>query len=205
MFSLFFNKLRVIIQQKGHKISMDKLEHALEWTKQPVPEVLQELHPTQQKKVITYIEDLVRSKTDGLEELYHAISMIVKYIPHFVVIPLMVEHIKPQIAAGVCKKMSVDQATGYANDLPLEYFSRVSRHIENPLMAEILGKMKKHRAQKFIHHELQHHLLHMLDIAEHLNQRMLEVVAKLVTLPEHNDDLVNHPHKGIIEQLRKLQ
>ena len=184
---------------------MNELEHALEWTKQPVPDVLHELHPTQQKKVIAYIENLVSSKTDGLDELYHAISMIVKYIPHFVVIPLMVEHIKPQIAAGVCKKMSVDQATGYANDLPLEYFSQVSRHIENPLMAEILGKMKKHRAEKFIHFELQHHLLHMLDIAEHLDQRMLEAVARLVTLPEHDDDLVNHPHKDIITRLRGMQ
>ncbi len=184
---------------------MNELEHALEWTKQPVPDVLQELHPTQQQKVITYIDNLVRSKTDGLDELYHAISMIVKYIPHFVVIPLMVEHIKPQIAAGVCKKMSVEQATGYANDLPLDYFSQVSGHIENPLMAEILGKMKKHRAEKFILHELQHHLLHMLDIAEHLDERMLKVVAKLVTLPEHEDDLVNHPHREIIEQLRGMQ
>lgn len=184
---------------------MNELEHALKWTKQPVPDVLHELHPTQQKKVITYIENLVSSKTDGLEELYHAISMIVKYIPHFVVIPLMVEHIKPQIAAGVCKKMSVDQATGYANDLPLEYFSEVSRHIENQLMADILGRMKKHRAEKFIHYELQHHLLHMLDIAEHLDERMLETVAKLVTLPEHEDDFVNHPHKEIIERLRGMQ
>ncbi|MCG8341279.1 MAG: hypothetical protein MI684_00355, partial [Chlorobiales bacterium] len=86
-----------------------------------------------------------------------------------------------------------------------EYFSQVSRHIENPLMAEILGKMKKHRAEKFIHFELQHHLLHMLDIAEHLDQRMLEIVARLVTLPEHDDDLVNHPHKDIITRLRGMQ
>ncbi len=184
---------------------MNELEHALEWTNQPVPEVLHELHPTQQQKVINYVENLVSSKTDGLEELYHAISMIVKYIPHFVVIPLMVDHIKPQIAAGVCKKMSVDQATGYANDLPLDYFSQVSRHIETPLMAEILGKMKRHRAEKFIHHELQHHLVHMLDIAEHLEQRMLEIVAKLVTLPEHDDDLLNHPHKDIITRLKNMQ
>ncbi len=184
---------------------MNELENALEWTKQPVPEFLRELHPTQQKKAITYIENLVSSKTDGLDELYHAISMIVKYIPHFVVVPLMVEHIRPQIAAGVCKKMSTDQATGYANDLPLEYFSQVSRHIDNQLMAQILSKMKKHRAEKFIHYELQHHLLHMLDIAEHLDERMLEVVAKRVTLPEHSDDLVNHPHKEVIERLREIQ
>ncbi|MCW8796780.1 MAG: hypothetical protein OQK67_06915 [Chlorobium sp.] len=184
---------------------MNDTEHALEWTNQPMPDVLQELHPSQQRKVINYIDNLVSSKTDGLEELYHAIAMIVKYIPHFVVIPLMVEHIKPQIAAGVCIKMSVDQATGYANELPLEYFSKVSQHIENPLMAEILGKMKKHKAEKFIRYELQHLPAHMLDISRHLDKQKLEIVAKSVTLPSHDDDLVGHPHKEIIEQLRYMQ
>lgn len=184
---------------------MNDIEHALEWTRQPVPDVFHELNPSQQKKIVAYIENLVSSKTDGFEELYHAIGMIVKYIPHFVVIPLMVDHIKPQIAAGVCRKMSVEQAASYANDLPLEYFSEVSRHLDNQLMSDILSKMKKHRAEKFIHYELQHHLLHMLDIAGHLNDHMLNVTAKLVTLPEHDDDLVNHPHKEIIERLRGMQ
>ncbi len=184
---------------------MTESEVVLEWTEIPVPEALRELEPAQQKQVFAYIENSVRSKTDGLDELYQAIAMIVKYIPHFVVIPLMVEHIRPAIAAGVCRKMSVDQATGYANDLPLEYFSEVSKNLDDPLMARIIGKMKKHRAEKFIHYELQHHLLHMLDIAGHFDQKMLEVIARHVTLPEHDDDLVTHPHREIIEQIREMQ
>ncbi len=186
-------------------LPMTETQHALEFTSQPLPDVLQELQPSQQQKIINYIDNLVSAKTDGLDELYQAISMIVKYIPHFVVIPLMVEHIRPRIAAGVCQKMSVEQATGYANDLPLEYFSEVSRHIDHMLMAKILGKMKKHHAEKFIHYELQHHLIHLLDVANHLDDRMLKIVARHVTLPEHNDDLVNHPHRTIIEKIRSLQ
>ncbi len=184
---------------------MHNLEHALEWTKQPVPEVLRELEPSQQEKVIAYIENVVSAKTDGFEELYHAIAMIVKYIPHFVVIPLMVEHIKPPIAAGVCRKMTLEQAASYGNDLPPDYFSKTSFYLDSTFVASILGKMKKPRAEKFIHYELQHHLLHMLDIAGHLDGRLLEMTAKLVTLPEHEDDLVHHPHREIIDKLRKLQ
>lgn len=184
---------------------MTELETALEWTDMPVPEVLRELQPAEQKKVFSYIEDIVHKKTDGLEELYQAIAMIVKYIPHFVVIPLMVEHIRPPIAAGVCLKMGVDQATGYANDLPVEYFSEVSKHLDDKLVADIMGKMKKHPVEKFIHYELQHHLLHILDIAAHAERKTLEIIARHVTLPEHEDDLVNHPHRGVIEQLRTMQ
>jgi hypothetical protein len=184
---------------------MGELQEALAWTDITVPEELEDLHPLQKERMVSYVRAVVDRKTDGFDELYHAIGMIVKYIPHFVVIPLMVEHIKPPIAAGVCRKMGVDQATGYANDLPLDYFSEVSRHLEAPLMAELLGKMKKHHAEKFIHFELQHHLTHMLDIAEHLEPRMLETVSRHVTLPEHDDDLLRHPHRKIIEKIRTLQ
>jgi hypothetical protein len=184
---------------------MSELEKSLAWTNLPIPEVLHQLPFNQQEQVVSWAKELVSHKTEGFEELYMAIGMIVKYIPHFVVIPLMVEHIKPQIAAGVCGKMGVDQAVGYANDLPLDYFSEVSIHLDAEIMAQILEKMKKHNAEKFINNELKCHLNRMLDIASHLDKRMLEIVAKHVTLPEHEDDLLNLPHKPVIDKIRALQ
>ncbi|NTV98389.1 MAG: hypothetical protein HGA70_04435 [Chlorobiaceae bacterium] len=184
---------------------MSDLNDTLAWTGIAVPDVLTELSSPQKDKIISWARELVEHKTDGFEELFEAIGMIVKYIPHFIVIPLMVDHIKPRIAAGVCRKMHVDQATSYANDLPLEYFSEVSMHLECPLLALILGKMRRHNAEKFIHYELQHRLTRMLDIATSLEDRMLELVAKHVTLPEHEDDLVRHPHTDVIIKLRAMQ
>lgn len=185
--------------------AMSDLNETLAWTGIPVPDVLNELPLQQKDKIITWAQELVEHKTDGFEDLFEAIGMIVKYIPHFIVIPLMVDHIKPRIAAGVCRKMSVDQATGYANDLPLEYFSEVSMHLESPLLAQILGKMRRHNAEKFIHYELQHRLTRMLDIATQLDEKILEIVAKHITLPEHEDDLVKHPHTEVIMKIRAMQ
>ena len=136
----------------------------------PVPEALQQLQPHQKLEVISWAKKLVSHNTEGLDDLYNAISMIVKFIPNFVVIPLMVEHIRPRIAAGVCIKMGVDQATGYANDLPLKYFSEVSHHLDVVMMASILKKMKKYQSEKFIQYELKHHQARMLDIAPHLEK-----------------------------------
>jgi len=184
---------------------MIELEELLAWTGLPVPDVMHQLPSRQQQEVISWAKTLVTVKTDGLEELYHAISMIVKYIPHFMVIPLMTEHIRPQIAAGVCRKMGVDQATGFANDLPLEYFSNVSKHLDAIMMAELLGKMKKHHTEKFIHYELKHYPSRMFDIAGHLDRRMLEVVARHVTLPDPGEDPGNHPHAAVFEKIRALQ
>ncbi|MCE1273251.1 MAG: hypothetical protein LWW75_01820 [Chlorobiales bacterium] len=184
---------------------MSTLEETLSWTGIPVPVALKSLGHEENSAIADFTRAVVDAKTEGFEELYHAIGMIVKYIPHFIVIPLMVEHIKPHIAAGVCRSMGIDQAVHYANDLPLEYFSEVSRHLDNELMGQLLAKMKRHQAEKVIQYELRHHLSHMLDIAFHLEHRLLELIARQVTLPDRPDELMNHPQREIIEKIRSLQ
>lgn len=184
---------------------MSTFEETLSWTGVPLPAALQGVPAESQQAVSDYLKAVVDLKTDGFDELYHAIGTIVRYIPHFIVIPLMVEHIRPQISAGVCRTMGVEQAIHYANDLPVEYFSEVSKHLDDRMMAEIIEKMKKHLAEKVIQHELKNHLDHMLGIAAHLDERMLAVVARMVTLPEKQEELADHPHRVIIEKIRTLQ
>ena len=184
---------------------MSTFEEQLAWTGVPVPSALKGLDSSEQQAVARYLMEVVGNKTDGFDELYRAIGMIVKYIPHFIVVPLMVEHIRPQIAAGVCRTMGVDQAVHYANDLPVEYFSEVSKYLDDHLMATIFEKMKRHQAEKVINHELRHHLSHMLGIAGHLEKRLLEFVARQVTLPDRPEELHDHPHRDIIEKIRTLQ
>jgi len=186
--------------------AMATLEETLSWTEIPLPEPLKNLKPEEQDALAGYVKTVVENKTDGFDELYHAIGSIVRFIPHFIVIPLMVEHIRPQISAGVCRTMGVDQAVNYANDLPLEYFSEVSRHLDNDLMARILEKMKRNQGEKVILFELLHHRTHMLGIAEHLDRRQLEFVVKnldLNGLPE--GDPVITAHKSLSEKLHGLQ
>jgi hypothetical protein len=184
---------------------MSTPEETLAWTGVPVPQALQGLSPSELQAVADYTRAVIDEKTDGFNELYHAIGMIVKYIPNFIVVPLMVDHIRPQIAAGVCRTMGADQATNYANDLPVEYFSEVSKHLDHVLMAEIFEKMKRSQAEKVIQHELRNHLGNMLDIAAHLGNRLLKFIAGKVTLPERLEELQSHPQRDIIEKIRALQ
>ncbi|NTW52200.1 MAG: hypothetical protein HGB22_06405 [Chlorobiaceae bacterium] len=184
---------------------MASLEESLSWTGTPLPDALQNLGQEQQDALVGYIQTVVTLKTDGLDELFEAISAIVKFIPHFIVIPLMVDNIRPQISAGVCKKMGVDQAVNYANDLPVEYFSQVSRHIDDEMMARILEKMKRHHAEKVIKFELLNNQHHMLDIAGHFEQRLLEFVAKNIDFAQHPEcQATLHKHCNVIERMRAL-
>ncbi|MBN1929089.1 MAG: hypothetical protein JW764_06070 [Chlorobiaceae bacterium] len=184
---------------------MATFEETLAWTETQLPEPLKNLTQEEQEALAGYVKAVVKNKTDGFDELYQAIGSIVRFIPHFIVIPLMVDHIRPQISAGVCRTMGVDQAVSYANDLPLEYFSEVSRHLDDELMARILEKMKRNQAEKLILFELLHHRSHMLGIAEHLDRRMLEFVARNLEtnkFSENDPDL--EAHKMLMEKIRNL-
>lgn len=167
---------------------MSILEETFALTGIPIPELLYRLKPEEQQQISAYIKSVVEKKTEGFEELYEAIGMIVKYIPNFIVIPLMVEHIRPQIAAGVCRKMGIDQATGYANDLPTEYFSKVSRHLGDDTMAKIFEHMKRSQAERVISYEAEHYPAHLEKIAEHMTEPLRSVVAR--------HGLVDTPVKG---------
>ena len=184
---------------------MSELDELLAWSKAPAPEVLLQLQPQQQQEVVTWAKNLVDRETEGLDDLYNAIAMIVKYIPNFMVIPLMVEHIRPRIAAEVCIKMGIDQSTGYANDLPLEYFSKVSSHLDEKMMAQILTKMKRSQVEKFIIMTLKQNPTRILDIGSHLERPVLEIVAKYVAFPEDESGLAVSPHKAVIDKIRSLQ
>jgi len=184
---------------------MSELEMLLAWSPVPLPQVLRDMPSHQQQEIIAWAKNIVEKKTEGLDDLYNAIGMIVKYIPNFMVVPLMVEHIRPRIAAEVCIKMGVDQATGYANDLPLEYFSEVSSHLDAPMMAQVLAKMKRNTVEKFILLTLKQQPARMLDIAVHLDCPILEMVAKRITLPQDDNELATSPHKAIIDKIRSIQ
>lgn len=185
---------------------MSAIERTLAWTETPLPEPLKALDTEAQEALASYVKTVVDSKTEGFDELYHAIGSIVRFIPHFIVMPLMVDHIRPQISAGVCRTMGVDQAVSYANNLPLEYFSEVSRHLDDELMARICEKMKRNQAEKVILFELLHHRSHILDIAEHLEGRLLQFVAKNMEtngFSESDPDLAEH--KALLEKLCNLR
>jgi hypothetical protein len=184
---------------------MSEVDGFRSWNDVPMPEVLRQLPPEQQQELFAWVKTMVSKETEGLDDLYNAISMIVKYIPNFMVVPLMVEHIRPRIAAEVCIKMGVDQATGYANDLPLDYFSEVASHLEVTMMAQILAKMKRNQVEKFIVLTLKERPTRMLDIAIHLDRPILEIVAKRITLPADDNDFATSPYKSVIDNMRSMQ
>jgi len=184
---------------------MSEVDGFRSWDDGTIPDVLHQLPPEQQQELFAWVNAIVSKETEGLDDLYNAISMIVKYIPNFMVVPLMVEHIRPKIAAEVCIKMGVDQATGYANDLPLDYFSEVASHLEATMMAQILAKMKRNQVEKFIVLTLKERPTRMLDIAIHLDRPILEILAKRITLPTDESDFATTPYKAVIDTIRSMQ
>lgn len=144
----------------------------------PVPDVLNQLSEVQQQEVFGWVEQLITDQNEGVDELYNAISSIVKFIPNFMVIPLMVEQIHPRIAAGVCVKMGVEKATSYANDLPIEYLSNVMHYLSNQMAADILASMKRYSAEKLLHYEQEHYNNQLQTLLPYLTESLREVLTK---------------------------
>lgn len=175
------------------------------WSPDRLPATIRELEAAHQEAILAWAKGVVATETEGLDELYGAISMIVKYIPNFMVVPLMVEHIRPRIAARVCIKMGVEQVTGYANDLPTDYFAEVSTHLEHPLLARILEKMKKSQVERYIQHALKHHPVYLFSVAGFLDRQLLTLIARNFSSSDFDDNPEYAPFQEIIVEIKALR
>ncbi|MBF0237883.1 MAG: hypothetical protein HQM12_09275 [SAR324 cluster bacterium] len=184
--------------------SQNILTKLIEWTEKPVPGFFKTLTPEQHQELLEYVHHVIDYETDGLDELYHTISSLIKYVPNFVLLPLITKFIKPPIAAGVCAKLSVKQASKIASDLPAEYLGEVALHMDSKLAAEILEELKPKLAEECIEYEGSHHPMKTLDIGQHVSDRLLKSASKYLYLLENVDDVLLETYKDVIQKLRAV-
>ncbi len=181
---------------------MDDLKLLMTFTKSPVPAFFKTLSHEEQKELREYVETVISTKTDGLEELYYTIGVVIKFIPNFVLIPLTLQYIKPTIAAGVCEKLKLDQAVSLANDLPPEYIGEIAMHTSSKRSAQILEQLRASLAEKCIKYEGEHHPIKALEIGKHVSPRILKLCSKYLYLLENLDDSVLALYDDLIEKIR---
>ncbi len=181
---------------------MDDLKQLMTLTKSPLPSFIKSLSKEQQKELRQFVEQVVSTKTEGLQELYYTIGAVMKFIPNFVLIPLTLQYIKPTIAAGVCEKLNLDQAVSLANDLPPEYIGEIAMHTSSERSAKILEKLRPSHAEKCIKYEGENHPMKALEIGQHISPNLQKTSAKYLYLLENVDPSVLEIYYDLIQKLR---
>lgn len=181
------------------------LKHLIEWTEEPIPPFFRDLSAEQLYELHGYTQNVVDYETDGLEELYYTISTIMKYIPNFVLLPLITNYIKPPIAAGVCAELSLKEASNLASGLPVEYLGEVALHMDSEWAAEIFSKLKSSLAEKCIEYEVSHHPMKSLDIGQYVDTKLLKKASKYLHLLETVDETLLEDYAELIDEIRSFE
>ena len=181
------------------------LRRLIEWTEKPVPPFFRELSSEQLHELHGYTQNVVDYETDGLEELYYTISKLMKYIPNFVLLPLIINYIKPPIAAGVCAELSLKEASSLASGLPVEYLGEVALHLESEWAAEIFSKLKPALAEECIEYEVTHHPMKTLDIGQYVDTTLLKKASPYLHLLEAVDETLLEEYAELIDTIRSFE
>ena len=185
----------------GKKID---LEYLIRLTEKKIPDFIRELSSSELDKMREYVQNVIDYATFGLDELYQSISMTIKFVPNFILIPITKKFIKPPIAAGVTGKLDLKSAVGLANGLPIEYLGEVALYTESKLSAAIVSKISKIKAEKCIEYEALNHPVKALEVGQYLDDSLLKVAARHLDLLEAVDPVMLEKYKDLIERVRKL-
>ena len=157
------------------------LDYLIELTEDSIPSFINTLSSNDVQELRDYIQSIVDRDEAGLDKLFESMSMMMKFIPNFILHSLTPKYIEPSIAARITNKLTVKQALGVTTGLPIEYIGETSAYMDSRHAAEILTGLKPKVLKPVIDYVFQHHPLKALDILEYVSDSVLSVAKKNVT------------------------
>ncbi|MBF0102767.1 MAG: hypothetical protein HQK77_17840 [Desulfobacterales bacterium] len=188
-----------------HIVSKEKaIEYLSELiTDTPLPASIEALSEHEILDICKFVQQVIDQKTAGLDRLFEMMSKTMKYIPNFVIHSMSIKYIAPAIAARITEKLTIKQALGVADGLPLDYSAEVARYSNNHLSAEILSHMKPLQMKKVVYYLARHYPIKLLDIAEQLNESMISSISKYIDYSVYSSIQLQAPKRKAM--LAKLQ
>lgn len=167
----------------------DTLNYLAELTGNSTPAFFNALSEKELTELESYVKSVIDRGEAGLDRLFESMSMMMKFIPNFILHAITPKYIEPSIAARITSKLTVKQALGVTTGLPIEYIGDTSAYLESQLAAEILSGIKKNRVEQILAYLVNKHPLKTLDILEHVSKDFIKFAQPLipVSLSEHTD------------------
>lgn len=156
------------------------LDYLIELTENDIPSFVNTLSSNDVHELRSYIQEIVNRDEAGLDKLFESMSMMMKFIPNFILHSLTPKYIEPAIAARITNKLTVKQALGVTTGLPIEYIGETSAFMDSRHAADILVGLKHKSLDKVVEYVFQNHPLKALDILEHVSGSALSIAKKHV-------------------------
>ncbi len=182
----------------------DKLNTLAELTESSTPAFFNSLSEEHLTELEVYLEAVIQHREAGLAKLFESMSMMMKFVPNFILHAITPKYIEPSIAARITSKLTVKQALGVTSGLPIEYIGDTSAYLDSQLAAEIIAGIKKNRIEPLFEYLVNNHPLKSLDIFEHLSKDLLRIAKPLLPNKLTEETNISAARRNILDTIQKL-
>lgn len=144
----------------------------------------------------------MRRDEAGLDKLFVSMSMMMKFIPNFILHSLTPKYTEPSIAARITSKLTIKQSVGITAGLPSDYVGETSVYLAPRHAAEILEGLKKDKIKSIVEYMVVNHPLKALDITEHLSADTLKLCALFTSRINVDEANLSSTRKAMLDRLR---
>jgi len=182
----------------------DNLNYLAELTETSTPSFFNALSEENLNELKAYIDTVVNQDEAGLDKLFESMSMMMKYIPNFILHSITPKYIEPSIAARITSKLTVKQSLGITSGLPVEYIGDTAAFLDSQHAADILSSIKKNKIEQIIAYVVNNHPLKALDIFEHVSKDILKIAKPLIQSSTFDEASLSNARREILGKVQQL-
>ena len=182
----------------------DNLNYLAELTEISPPAFFNKLPEEDLNELKEYVDAIVSKSETGLDKLFESMSMMMKFIPNFILHSITPKYIEPSIAARITSKLTVKQSLGVTSGLPVEYIGDTAAYLDSQYAANILSGIKKNKVEQLIDYLMNNHPLKALDIFEYVSADILRIAKPLIRTSTYDEASLSSARREILEKVQQL-
>ena len=187
------------------KKNNSNLDYLAELTEIPTPAFIHALPTEQLAQLRQYVEAVVTQDEAGLDKLFESMSMMMKFIPNFILHSLTPKYIEPAIAARITRKLSLKQSLGVCTGLPVDYIAETSVYMQPQKAADIFEGLKKSKADAVAEYMVINHPAKALDILEHSSDEMIKISAQYIDSMQIDENSLSDKRNLMFTKLKQIK
>lgn len=180
------------------------LDYLIELTEAPPPAFFNDLSEENLTQLHNFVETIIKQDEEGLDKLFESMSLMMKFIPNFILHSITPKYIEPSIAARITNKLTVKQALGVTSGLPIEYIGDTAAFLDSHHAGNILSGLKTNKIENVIQYVLKKHPLKALDIFEYVTDSILKIAKPYVNSISFDEVSLSTARYEILRKIKQF-